>query len=369
MTLTYTRLTHVSDWLKEERMDGALITSPSQIFYLTSFHCEPYERLLGLFLFPGAEPFLICPALEEDRARQSGWDQEIIAYSDVENPWERIGKAIEARGDRQATRIAVEKESLSIARAEALTQLLPQAKFFSLEEPLHNFRAIKDEREIRKMEEAARLADLAVEIGLNSLTEGCIERETAALIDFEMKKRGAEGMAFNTTVLFGENTGFPHGTPGLRELAPGDLVLFDLGVIHEGYCSDITRTFAFRSVSEEQTRLYETVLKGQEAALSLSRPGTRIGDLDVAARQVITDEGYGDYFTHRVGHGLGIDPHEFPSIHGNNNQTLKEGMVFTIEPGAYIPDFGGVRIEDDVLITREGSRTLTRYPKELQVIR
>lgn len=170
-------------------------------------------------------------------------------------------------------------------------------------------------------------------------------------------------------VLFGEKSGQPHGNPGADRLKKGDFVLFDLGVILDGYCSDITRTFAYQSISPKQEEIYETVLKAEQAALQLSKPGVRIGDLDLKARGIIEKAGYGDYFPHRLGHGLGISVHEYPSMSSANDTLLKEGMVYTIEPGIYVPDVGGVRIEDDVFVTKDGAEALTQYPKELTILK
>ncbi len=188
-------------------------------------------------------------------------------------------------------------------------------------------------------------------------------------IEFEMKKKGAEKMAFDTMVLSGPKTASPHGTPGERKIQKGDFILFDLGVVYEGYCSDITRTVAFGEPSEKQREIYETVKKAEQTAIDMIRPGVKARDLDKAARDVITEAGYGEYFTHRLGHGLGISVHEFPSVTGTNEMELEEGMVFTVEPGIYHPEITGVRIEDDVVVTSDGVEVLTKFPKELQIIK
>jgi Xaa-Pro dipeptidase len=192
--------------------------------------------------------------------------------------------------------------------------------------------------------------------------------EVLAKIEYELKKKGIREMSFSTMVLFGEKSGDPHGNPGERKLKAGDIVLFDLGVVLDGYCSDITRTVAYKSISEKQKDIYNTVLKAELASIEASKPGTRIGDLDKVARDIITDAGYGDYFPHRIGHGIGINVHEFPSMSHLNEGILKEGMVYTIEPGIYLPGIGGVRIEDDILVTADGCETLTEFPKELQIV-
>lgn len=175
-------------------------------------------------------------------------------------------------------------------------------------------------------------------------------------------------MSFDTMVLSGPKTASPHGKPGDRKIQKGDFVLFDLGVIYEGYCSDITRTVSFGKPSDAQKDVYETVRQAEQAAVDAVKPGVRAMDLDKIARDVITEAGYGEFFTHRLGHGLGISVHEFPSVTGTNEMELIEGMVFTIEPGIYDPSITGVRIEDDVVVTKDGVEVLTKYPKELVIV-
>ncbi|MGB0088453.1 Xaa-Pro aminopeptidase. Metallo peptidase. MEROPS family M24B [Planifilum fulgidum] len=358
------KIKELSRWMKDQGIDLALLTSPANILYLTRFHCDPHERLLALFVPAEEEPFLICPLLEVQRAKEAGWKGEVLGYGDAEDPWDRIRE----RWNRAAGTIAVEKEHLTFGRAERLLALNPDATLVSVEEKMYELRAIKDEEEIRRLAKAARLADYGVEIGIDALREGCTEIEIVAEIEYELKKKGVQGMSFSTTVLFGENTALPHGTPGSRKLSPGDLVLFDLGVIVDGYCSDITRTVAYRQIDDQCRQIYETVLRAQQAALGRCSPGIPISEVDQAARKVITAAGYGDRFPHRVGHGLGLEVHEFPSMSASNDQTLREGMTFTVEPGIYIPGKGGVRIEDDVVITRDGCEILTKFPKELRVV-
>jgi Xaa-Pro dipeptidase len=362
------RLSMISEWLGEQHIDAAFIHSSHNVFYLSGFLCNPHERLLGLFVFPQADPFLICPRMEEGRAREAGWQGEIIAYDDAENPWHRIREELTKRGVARNASVAVETHLLPYARAEQLLEVLPGSRLVSADDRLTELRLIKDDKELRCMRDAARMADYAVETGIRALAEGVSELEVVAQIELEMKKRGVREMAFSTMVLFGEKTAQPHGVPGTRLLREGDLVLFDLGVVVDGYCSDITRTVAFGRVSDEQRRIYETVLRAQTGAIEACRPGVRMGDLDRTARDVIREAGYGDYFTHRLGHGLGIDVHEPPSIHEANDGVLKPGMVFTVEPGIYVPDIGGVRIEDDVLVTEDGHEILTVFPKELLVV-
>ncbi len=176
-------------------------------------------------------------------------------------------------------------------------------------------------------------------------------------------------MSFATMVLTGANAASPHGTPGETKIKKGDFVLFDLGVVVDRYCSDITRTVAYGDINDKQKEIYDTVLKAQLAAIEASKPGVTASEVDLTARRIIAEAGYGEYFTHRLGHGLGIGVHEYPSLTETNPLVLEEGMVYTIEPGIYVPDVAGVRIEDDIYVTADGVKILTKYPKELQIIR
>lgn len=362
------RLDKLSLWLKQQGHSFAFLNSTANVFYLSKFYTDPHERLLGLFVFPEEEPFLVCPGMEASQAKQAGWAHQVIGYSDTDNPWELIQKALESRGIDNPSSITIEKETLSYDRAEQLLQLYPSVRLDSVETKMNELRLIKDDNELQVLSEAAALADFGVEVGVGALAEGVTEMDVLAKIEYELKRKGVQGMSFSTMVLYGEKSGQPHGNPGLRKLKEGDFVLFDLGVVLDGYCSDITRTVAYKNVSDKQKEIYETVRKAQQTALDRCKPGTPIGDIDRTAREIITSADYGDYFPHRIGHGLGIDVHEFPSMSEKNDDKLMTGMTFTVEPGIYVPEIGGVRIEDDLVITENGCRPLTKFPKELQIV-
>jgi Xaa-Pro dipeptidase len=291
------RLQQLADWLKEKDITCSFITSTPNVFYLTNFYTEPHERLLGLFVFQTEEPILICPNMELTQARNAGWQYEIIGYSDTDNPWELIQQALTKRNQHIST-VALEKEHLTVDRYEKIQELFPLASFASAEEKLHTLRMIKEEKEVSILKEAAKLADYGVEVGVQAIAEGKTELEILATIEFELKKKGIRQMSFDTMVLTGLKTAAPHGKPGLDTITKGNLVLFDLGVVLDGYCSDITRTVGFGEVSEKQREVYETVLRAQVAAVEICKPGTRVGDIDRTARSIITNAGYGDYFTH-----------------------------------------------------------------------
>ena len=361
------RLEAFQNWLVEEKIYVAILTSSENVFYYSNFFSDPHERVLAIVLFQNEAPFLVCPQMEVETARAAGFDQTIIGYKDTENAWDKVTAEIDKRVS-QVNRVAVEKTHMNMERYEILQKAYPNSQFISAEEKLNQLRTIKDQVEIEKLRKACELADYAIEVGVNAIKEGISELEIVAAIEYEMKKKGVQKMSFETTVLAGAKAASPHGVPGMATVKKGDFVLFDLGIVYEGYCSDITRTVAFGDVSEENRKVYDTVLQAQLAAVEASRPGITCAELDQTARKMISNAGYGEYFTHRLGHGLGISVHEYPSITETNELKLQPGMVYTIEPGIYIPEKVGVRIEDDIVITKDGAEVLTKYPKELQVI-
>lgn len=360
------KLTQLQNYLSENGLDAAFITTPDNVFYFSGFKSNPHERLLGIMVFQNAEPFLICPKMEMPDAVAAGWQYEVVGHEDTENAWDVVAKTVASRNMNFAS-LAIEKSHLTVDRYEAIQQRYPQLRFSGIDEKVNALRICKDETELVKLRKAAKLADYAIQVGCDAIAEGKTEMEILNTIESAIKAKGY-AMSFDTMVLAGEKAASPHGTPGDRKIQKGDLILFDLGVIYDGYCSDITRTVAFGQPSEEQINIYNTVRKANETAVAAVKPGVRAMDLDKLARDVITDAGYGEYFTHRLGHGLGISVHEFPSITGTNEMILNPGTVFTIEPGIYKTDVAGVRIEDDVVVTNDGFEVLTKFTKELVIL-
>ncbi|WP_430708761.1 M24 family metallopeptidase [Paenalkalicoccus suaedae] len=358
---TLNKLQHV---LQSTNTDAVLLQSQSNVFYATGFNANPHERLIGVFIFKDHEPILICPSMEVNQISDV-FKGEIIGYKDTQNPWDLLKERLQ---DVQLSSIALEG-GISWSRYRSLSALYPDASYTEFDATLQQLRQVKSDEEITIMREACKLADLGVQIGIDALRTGVTETEVIAHIEHQLKTHGVRAMSFSTLVLFGEKAGDPHGNPGDRKLQPGDAVLFDLGVIHKGYCSDISRTVFYGHASEEQTNIYTTVLEAQQKALEHSAPGRALKELDILARTHIAEAGYGDFFPHRLGHGLGIDVHEAPYVTETNEQVLEPGFTFTIEPGIYVPNKAGVRIEDDVLVTESGYETLTSFTKELTVVK
>jgi Xaa-Pro dipeptidase len=264
-------------------------------------------------------------------------------------------------------RCAVEYLHMRVLELRALEAAAPHAQFVSLEQELPGLRSIKDGDEIAAIRAAIEITERSLHQLIAQPLLGLSERQVVARLEQEMRAAGADGPAF-VMVVGGPNTADPHAEPSERPLERGDLVTIDCGVTKDGYHSDITRTFVIGDPNPRQGAIYETVWRANEAGRRACRPGTLAQDVDRAARAVIRDAGYGQYFIHRAGHGLGMEVHEPPYIVEGNEQPLQSGMVFTVEPGIYVPGLGGVRIEDNVVVTADGSECLTSFPRELLVI-
>ncbi|WP_068268448.1 M24 family metallopeptidase [Caviibacter abscessus] len=352
------KISSIRQYISEEKLTGVIITNPTNVFYLTGFSCNPHERLLALVITEDKLCMLV-PALEYETAKLNVTKNiQIASYFDTEDGYAKLQVL-----SGNLNNIGIEKSHLTVERLERILEIFDVKTYENIDKLIINMRKYKSEDEVLKLREATRLSDIAIDIARKNLKEGITELELKSIIEYEMKKLGVKSMSFETIVLFGKNAANPHGESGTTKLQKGDLALFDLGVYYNGYASDETRTFKFGEVSEEANKIYETVLKANTAAINACKPGIRFCDLDKIARDIITEAGYGQYFTHRLGHGLGIDVHEFPDVSSSTKDILEEGMVFTIEPGIYKPGVAGVRIEDDILITKDGCEVLTKYEK------
>lgn len=345
--------------------EAALITSPLSVAYLTGFVCDPHERFMGLLL-QETSAVLFVPSLEQGKAEAvlSGADSaagDIIGIQDTENPYEKIKQSV---GSVPLSRVAIEKEYMRVTQAEHMQSAVSADGFTDIGGYIARMRSQKSPEEVAKIRAAAELVEEVLAEGLKRVARGVTELELVAELEYLMKKKGA-APSFETMVLAGANSALPHGVPGAAEVQEGGFLLFDLGVFKDGYCSDITRTFAVGEASAEMENIYHTVLAAEEAAIRAVQVGSPLAEVDRAARRLIDEAGYGSYFMHRIGHGLGMEIHEYPSVHGANEEKMMAGMVFTIEPGIYVPGVGGVRIEDDIHVGPAGAEVLTSFSKAL----
>ena len=349
------KIEKITKQLQHEQADAAWITTPLNVFYFTGYRSEPHERLFALLITANGDQTLYCPKMEVEEVKNSPFEGKIIGYLDTENPFEIDPLSF--------NKLLIESEHLTVKRQRELTQNFGVQHYGDIDQTIKELRNIKNESEIENIREAAKLADKCIEIGTEFLKVGVTEREVVNHIENENKKFGVSEMSFDTMVLFGDHAASPHGTPGERKLVKDEYVLFDLGVIYNHYCSDMTRTVKFGTPSEEAQTIYNIVLEAETNAIEAIRAGVPLQDIDKIARDIISDAGYGDYFPHRLGHGLGLEEHEYQDVSSTNSNLLEAGMVITIEPGIYVPNVAGVRIEDDILVTENGYEILTHYDK------
>lgn len=357
------QMEQIIERMKSDGIDIAFFNDPQTVEYLVGFSSEPHERILALILFQDAPPILFTPALDQEDAKASVDGIDVYSYLDTENPWQSI-KSLIVDKSLPTTNWAIEKEQLTVAKREALQSQFPNSQFEKdYSKLLHTIRMQKTSAELEKMKRAGFWADEAIKIGARALKVGITESEVVAEIEYQLKKRGVDQMSFSTMVLFGENAASPHGVPGPNKLKEDQFVLFDLGVIYEGYASDTTRTLFFGDQpTSEQKDVYQTVLNAHDTAMDQAKINMTASELDTIARRIINQKGYGPYFNHRLGHGIGQSVHEFPSIMEGNQLALIDSMCFSIEPGIYIPGNIGVRIEDCGYLDDSGFHSFTFFP-------
>jgi len=352
------RLKKLISLMNERNFDGALISPGTNLYYLTglSVH-EAGERLTLLIVNADGEYRLLAPGLYENAVRNF----PVTFWRDGENPYDKLAWIL-AELHLSGGRLLVE----DTMRADWLINVmrLGPFEFSPLSSLVRELRMRKEKSEIERMGHAAKAADRVFDEILSWDLVGLRERELALKIELAIREL-SDGISFEPIVASGENGANPHHEPGNRRLKKGDMVILDYGARWKGYCSDITRTIALGRPNERLVEIYEVVKEAQERAYRAAREGVPAREVDQAARETIGNAGYGEYFPHRTGHGLGLDVHEEPYIGPDGTTVLENGMTFTIEPGIYVPGLGGVRIEDDIVIRDGRGKRLTRAEREL----
>lgn len=362
-------LDKLQNWLISTNNDVAYISDPISINYFTGYSMDPHERIFALLAFKDKPAFIFAPELNVEEAKNSAWDGDVYGYLDHENPWAKIADLVNQRVGKP-NNIAIEKSHLSVDRLEQLHIAFPDSSFTNNVSPfVAEARLRKTTEEVKQLKAAGAEADFAFQIGFNALRNGVTERYVAGQIDYQLKlQKGVMHTSFETIVQAGTNAANPHLGPTMNKIEPNELVLFDLGTMHNGYASDSSRTVAYGEPTAKEKEIYEVDREAQQAAIEAAKPGITASELDAVARDIITKAGYGEYFIHRLGHGIGMNVHEFPQIMEGNDVVLEEGMCFSIEPGIYIPNVAGVRIEDCGVVTKNGFETFTKTSKELKYI-
>ena len=345
----------------------AVVLNPGpDLAYLTGLDFHLMERpVVGLF--PGAgTPSLVLPELEKEKVAKLDFELRTYFYNEDPTTWAGVFKTALAEAGLEKGKVGLIPHSLRVLELSYLEQAGPELEFESAQDILGEMRGVKSPAELELMAEAVRIAECALTSLIQGVKIGQTERDLASRLVSRLLHEGSDpNLPFFPIVSFGENAANPHASPSSRALKKGDLILIDFGARHQGYVSDITRTFAMGDPNPELEQIAKFVREANAAGRAAVRPGAKTRDVDQAARDVIVKSGYGEYFFHRTGHGLGLESHEEPYISQFDNTILEVGMTFTIEPGIYLSGRGGVRIEDNIVVTDDGCRSLTSFPREL----
>ena len=353
------QIARIREELNKRGLDALLITDEKNQRYAAGF---PFTD--GAVLVGKDKAFLITDSRYIEAAQQQAEGAEVRLFDKVHPLTMKLREAL---GEIGAERIAAEDQSLSHAAFLGWEKKLG-TKLEGVGDLFAVLRAVKTEEEIASMIHAQRISEAALDEVLHIIKPGMTEREVAAELVYRMLRHGSEGNSFDPIVVTGAKTSMPHGVPGDKVIRTGDFVTMDFGCLKDGYCSDMTRTVAVGEATDEMKNVYYTVLKAQLAGIAAARAGVLGKDIDAAARKVITDAGYGEYFGHGFGHCLGLDIHEPPTAGPTGNMPLPAGSLSSAEPGIYLPGRFGVRIEDVMIIREDHAEVITKAPKSELII-
>ena len=365
--MTSKKINKLQTALKKADLDVLAIVPGSNFLYLTGGNFHLMERPTILLISKNYKPIAILPVLEVDSFNKLNLDAEIFEWQDSDGYQHAFDKAFEKIGS--VTKIGIEGQRMRVFESQAIEKAAKGIQIINAHKFINKIRLNKDEGEINNLQKAVDIAETTLKQTIQYVEEGKTEIEIKNFLIQQLYNFGAEGIPFDPIVLASDNSSLPHGHSRKDyKIQGGDCLLFDFGATVNGYHSDITRTFFVKSVSDEQKNIYETVRKANQVGLDISKPGLSLHELDDTVLNTLADSDYAEFIVHKTGHGLGLDVHEDPYVMRKNHDLLEEGMVITIEPGLYKKGSLGVRIEDDVVITDDGCKSLTTFPKELTII-
>lgn len=352
------RIEKIHHFMEEHELDGLMIDSRENRFYLSGF-----TGTAGRILFTLEKDYFVTDFRYNEQAGEQTEGYEIIEVNQKQE--EKLAELVKSSGVKL---LGFEAKEVSYKQFKKYSSAFDGVDLIPVGDELNSLRMVKDSIEISKIKKAVEITDLAFEHICKIIKPGITEREVALELEFFMKKKGAEKNSFDFIVASGTRSSLPHGVATDKVLEKGDFVTMDFGTYYQGYCSDMTRTVVLGEPTEKQQEIYNIVLQAQLKVIEQIKAGMACKDVDAIARDFITEAGYGDKFGHSLGHGIGVEIHEAPRLSVVSEQVLLPGMVVTDEPGIYIVDWGGVRIEDDLLITEDGCEVLNKSTKELIII-
>jgi len=363
------RLQRIFRSLEYLDIDALALNAGPSLTYLTGLHFHLMERPVVLLIKPGSAPVLILPELEQKKLHQAQFQLDAYTYPENPDKWGAVFTKGLEKLQLTGKSIGIEPRQLRLLEYNYLCSADGSSSFVDVSKTISTLRSVKDSREIQALRGAVEIAQQAMKRTIALARIGMSEKELANELVIQLLKQGSEPtLPFSPIVSTGPNGANPHAKPSDRKLAAGDLLVIDWGARYNGYVSDLTRTFGIGEVDQYHQDIHAVVQKANEAGREAGKPGVSCSTVDSAARGVIESAGYGKAFSHRTGHGLGMECHEDPYIREDNEQILEEGMTYTVEPGIYLDGKIGVRIEDDVVITAAGTESLSDFPRELTII-
>ena len=367
--MTQSRLDKLNASLQTSGLDAVILNPGPTLTHLTGLHFHLMERPVVLMFVKDQDPAIVLPELELQKVASLPYKLQVFAYPENPAEWDGLFRKAAQSLNLDGKQIGVEPRQLRLLEFRHVKASAPEADYPDASEVLASLRLRKDSAEVEAMRRAVSIAQEALEATIPLIKIGMTEKELSSELVVQLLRQGSEPeMPFAPIVSGGPNAANPHASPTQRKLQTGDLLVVDWGATYDGYISDLTRTFAVGEVDDEYRKIHEIVQEANAAGRAAARPGVPCANVDKAARDVIEKSGYGTYFTHRTGHGIGMEGHEEPYMRGDNMQLLEPGMAFTVEPGIYLPGRNGVRIEDNVAITETGADVLSDMPREIRTV-
>ena len=365
--MTQARFDKLNASLRGSDLDAVILNPGPTLTHLTGLRFHLMERPVVLMFAKDQDPAIVFPELELQKVASLPYTLQVFAYPENPSEWDvAFRKATQTLG-LDGKRIGVEPRQLRLLEFRHVKAGAPEAEYPDASDVLSALRLRKEQAEVEAMRRAVKIAQNALEATIPLIKIGMTEKELSSELVVQLLKSGSEPeMPFAPIVSGGPNAANPHASPSERKLQAGDLLVIDWGATYDGYISDLTRTFAVGDVDDEYVKIHRIVQEANAAGRAAAKPGVPCANVDQAAREVIEQAGYGRFFTHRTGHGIGMEGHEEPYMRGDNMQLLEPGMAFTVEPGIYLPDRSGVRIEDNVVITETGADVLSDMPREMR---
>jgi len=367
--MTQSRFDKLNASLRTSDLDAVILNPGPSLKHLTGLSFHLMERPVVLLFAKDQTPAIVMPELELQKVASLPYKLQVFAYPENPSEWDNVFRKAVQTLDLDGKRIGVEPRNLRLLEYGYVKNSAPEADYPDAGNVLAGLRLRKDNTEVEAMRKAVKIAQSALEATIPLIKIGMTEKELSAELVTQLLKHGSEPeMPFSPIVSGGPNSANPHASPTDRKLQAGDLLVIDWGATSDGYISDLTRTFAVGEVEEEYQKIHKIVQESNAAGREAAKPGVPCANVDIAARDVIEKSGYGKYFTHRTGHGIGMEGHEDPYMRGDNMQILEPGMAFTVEPGIYLPHRNGVRIEDNVVITETSVDVLSDMLREIRVV-